>query len=64
MTQPAHREASITEHVRQSLGFHLRTGTVETYNLATGAYAEQKLTDIVPGIIIRPASHLPRHADD
>jgi len=56
MTQPAYREASITEHVRQSLGFHIRTGTVETYDLATGVYAERKLTDIVPGIIIRPAS--------
>lgn len=54
--QPARREASITEHVRQSLGYHLRTGTVETYDLATGAYAEWKLTDIIPGIIIRPAA--------
>jgi len=55
MAEELTRGLPSTEHIRASLGFLLRSATIPWYDLATGEHTTAKLSDVCPGIIIRPA---------
>jgi hypothetical protein len=49
----AERGVGLTEHLYQSLVYHLRTQTIPVYDNATGQHVSLTLPQAMPGILIR-----------
>lgn len=56
MAEVLRRGMPSTEHVRQSLGYHLHTAAINWYDPETGEAVTRTLAEVITGIIIRPAT--------